>query len=62
MKRGAELEYMMSWVKPKPKSPIEISKIQLTPNISKLILKKVANAILDSMEVVPSPNSTICKK
>ena len=47
---------------PKTKPKVKSSKNQLSPNILKLILKKVANGILNSMGVVLSPNSTECKK
>ena len=40
----------------------KVAKIPLTPNISKFILKKIANVILNSMEVVSSPNLTVCTK
>ena len=41
---------------------MKISKFYSTPNISMFILKKVANAVLDSMEMVSCPDSTIYKK
>ena len=51
---------MSSNLNPKPNR--KIAKFYPTPNISMFILKMVANAILDSTEVVSSPDSTVYKK
>ena len=60
---GVRVLCWVSGLKPKPKAQNrKIAKFYSTPNISMFILKKVVNAILDSMEVVSSPNSTVYKK
>ena len=62
-RRGTELGYETNKLaEPNPNPTRKSCKIQLTPNISKLILKKIANDVLNSMEVVSSPNSTVCRK
>ena len=63
MKRRVELGVMWaSGLNPSPNPIGKVAKISQTPNISKIILKKTANAILEPMEVVSSSNSAICRK
>ena len=51
---------LASGLNPNPNPKWKRSNFYLAPNISMFILKKVANGILNSMEGVSSPNSTIC--
>ena len=63
MKRRVELGVKWaSGLNPIPNPIGKVAKISQTPNISKIILKKIANAILEQMEVVSSSNSAICRK
>ena len=54
---------MSWWAEAQTQSPIKkIAKFYSTPNISMFILEKVVNVVLNSMEMVSSPDSTVYKK